>query len=220
MTSSQKKLAAHSASSLSGAHGTAAAKAARKMEEAGVPTDSIDEIDTIDGNGAAGAVDSAAQQPPPTVPEEMQVISPARQQLSGPRFGLTVFTGDVAELRRSAGKSALMTQFGWQWETRLLSTQTGAQALMEWVALVGGVEQDEFNVSVSWLAGIRFASGVEFGAGPNFTVTKDSEDVSTSMIVAGGATVEFGEFYIPLNLAVGIAQGGPRLTALMGWIVG
>ena len=58
MISSQKKLVAHSASSLNGAKETAAKKAARKREEARVPIDSVDEIGTVDGDGAAGDVDS------------------------------------------------------------------------------------------------------------------------------------------------------------------
>lgn len=39
--------------------------------------------------------------------------APARIKLSGPRFGVTTFSGDVAEFRRSVGESIMMTQFGW-----------------------------------------------------------------------------------------------------------
>ena len=154
------------------------------------------------------------------IPESMQARSLPRQYLSGPRFGFTAFTGDVARARNAAGKSAIMSQFGWQFEEQLISTTNGSQALMEWVILVGGVEQDEFNLGVSWLAGYRLPNGVEFGVGPNIGFRKGGGDPSTSMVVAGGATMPLGEIYVPLNLAVAFAEGGPRITTLMGWIVG
>ena len=154
------------------------------------------------------------------IPEEMQARTLPRQHLSGPRFGFTAFTGDVAEVRQLAGKQPLMSQFGWQFETQIVSTQSGNQALMEWVVLVGGVEQDELNLSLSWLAGYRLPNGLEFGVGPNVSVRKEGGDPTTSMVVAMGATLPFGELYVPANLAVAFAEGGPRITTLLGWIIG
>jgi hypothetical protein len=46
------------------------------------------------------------------------------------------------------------------------------------------------------------------------------DDPTTSMVIAAGATLPFGELYIPLNLAVAFAEGGPRITTLLGWIIG
>ena len=162
----------------------------------------------------------SAQQSVVPVPQSTQTKKLTRQHLSGPRFGFTVFTGDVANKRIAAGLEPIMTQFGWQFETRIMSAESGNQALMEWVVLIGGVEQDELNISVSWLAGYRMENGVEFGVGPNISFNKDSDKPTTSMIVAGGVTLPFGDLYIPLNMAVSIAQGGPRFTTLLGWIVG
>ena len=161
-----------------------------------------------------------AAQEPPAVPADQQVKRLPRQQLSGPRFGFTTFTGETADLRDRAGLESIMTQFGWQFETQILSLSGGHRALMEWVLLVGGVEQDEFNLSLGWLTGYRLPNGLELGVGPNFSFNKDSEDITTSMVVAGGSTLPFGDLYIPLNLAVGIAKGGPRITVLTGWIIG
>jgi hypothetical protein len=155
-----------------------------------------------------------------SIPDNMRVRQLPRQHLSGPRFGFTTFTGDVARLRNSIGKESIMSQFGWQFETQIVSTRSGNQALMEWVALVGGVEQDELNLSLSWLAGYRLPNGLEFGVGPNVSVQKDGGDPTTSMVIAGGATMPFGELYVPLNLAVAFARGGPRITTLVGWIIG
>jgi len=168
--------------------------------------------------GGGGATGAAAQAD--TIPESMRARVLPRQHLSGPRFGFTTFTGDVADQRRYIGKSALMSQFGWQFETQLVSTRSGNRALMEWVVLVGGVEQDELNLSLSWLAGYRLPNGVEFGVGPNVSVRKEGGDPTTSMVIAGGATLPFGELYVPLNLALAFAEGGPRITTLIGWIIG
>lgn len=154
------------------------------------------------------------------IPDMMRARQLPRQHLSGPRFGFTTFTGEVAQLRQSLGKQPIMSQFGWQFETQIVSTTSGNQALMEWVVLVGGVEQDELNLSLSWLAGYRLPTGLEFGVGPNVSVRKEGGDPTTSMVVALGATLPFGELYVPANLAVAFAEGGPRITVLLGWIVG
>ena len=162
----------------------------------------------------------SGQASPGTIPDALRASTLPRQQLSGPRFGFTTFTGDVADLRQSAGKGLFMSQFGWQFETQLVSTNSGHQALLEWVVLVGGVEQNEMNLGVSWLAGYRLPNGMEFGAGPNIGLRKDGGEPTTSMVVAGGATVAFGELYVPLNVAFAFAEGGPRITTLLGWIAG
>jgi hypothetical protein len=167
-----------------------------------------------------GAPGGTLAQTTDTVPAAVTVKRLPRQKLSGPRFGFTTFTGDVADMRDQAGLEPMMTQFGWQWETKIISTTGGNQALMEWVLLVGGVEQDEFNVSLGWITGYRLANGVELGVGPNFSANKDNRRITTSMVVAGGSTLPFGDFYVPVNLAVAMAKGGPRITVLTGWIIG
>ena len=166
---------------------------------------------------AAGAGAVTAQD---AIPDELRARQLPRQHLSGPRFGFTTFTGDVATYRQSMGQQPLMSQFGWQFETQIVSTDTGNQALMEWIVLVGGIEQADTNLSLSWLAGLRLPSGLEFGVGPNVSVRQESTEPTTSMLVAMGATIPFGELYIPANLAVAFAEGGPRITTLVGWIVG
>ena len=165
------------------------------------------------------ATQSAAQEASGQAELSAEKITP-RQHLSGPRFGFTVFTGEIADLRNAADLEPMMTQFGWQWETQIMATEAGGQALMEWVLLAGGLEQSEFTLSLGWLTGYRLENGVEFGVGPNFSVNKDNRSPTTSMQVAGGATLPFGDLNVPVNLSVGIAKGGPRFTTLLGWIVG
>ncbi len=139
-------------------------------------------------------------------PASTRVKQLPRRHLSGPRFGFTTFTGDVADLRQSVGKEAIMSQFGWQFETQIRSLSDGNQALMEWVFLVGGVEQDELNLSLSWMTGFRLPNGLEFGVGPNISITKDNSDPTTSMVIAVGKTMPFGDLYVPVNLAVAVAE--------------
>lgn len=159
------------------------------------------------------------------IPEEMAAHKLPRQRLSGPRFGFTVFTGEVAQYRQALGKQPIMSQFGWQFETQIVSTESGNQALMEWIILLGGLEQSERNLSLSWMAGYRLPNGLELGVGPNISVrpAEDPEKAiasTTSMVLAAGATLPFGELYVPANLAVAFAEGGPRITTLLGWIIG
>lgn len=104
-----------------------------------------------------GIGSAAARQVDPLIPENMQVKKLPRQKLAGPRFGFTVFTGEVAEYRQAQGLEPIMSQFGWQFETQMVSTTDGNQALMEWLILLGGLEQDETSVSLAWLAGYRLA---------------------------------------------------------------
>lgn len=156
----------------------------------------------------------------PEIPVEQRAKKLPRQHLAGPRFGFTTFTGETADLRDQVGLEPIMSQFGWQFETQIVSLTGGNQALMEWIFLVGGVEQDEMNLSLAWMTGYRLSNGVELGVGPNLSYNKDSEDTTTSMVLAAGATMPFGDLYVPLNVAVAMARGGPRITTLLGWIVG
>jgi hypothetical protein len=159
-----------------------------------------------------------SQQVDPNAPAT-PAVSVVRQKLSGPRFGFTVFTGDVADLRARVDKEPLITQFGWQFETQIKASESGNQALLEWIFLVGGVEQDELNFSAAWLAGYRVRGGLEVGAGPSLAISKDNTQLRTSMVVATGATAPLGDIKIPVHLAVALAEGGPRITTLVGWII-
>lgn len=169
---------------------------------------------------AIGIGEASAQANQPEVPEASRAKKLPRQKLSGPRFGFTAFTGETADLRSKADLEPIISQFGWQFETQIVSLDSGNQALMEWLVLVGGIEQDQSNVSLSWMAGYRLENGVEFGVGPNISYTPDISDTNTAMLVAAGATLPFGDLYVPLNVAVSFAEGGPRITTLLGWIVG
>lgn len=169
---------------------------------------------------AALVATPAMAQTAATFPGETGSGGVERLSLAGPRFGVTAFTGDVAAGRRQLDKSAFMTQFGWQAETQIVAMDTGHQALIEWVFLLGGVEQGETNLSGAFIAGYRLPNGVEFGAGPNLSYSSMTQSTTTSMLLAAGITLPMGELRVPINMAVALAEGGPRITTLVGWVVG
>jgi hypothetical protein len=133
--------------------------------------------------------------------------------LSGPRFGLTVLSdGTVASLKeRGISVRPLISQFGWQFERRLLVNSDGVTALMEWVPLLSGLEQGVALPSLNWLVGVRTPSGTEFGIGPNIT------PVGVGLVIAGGVTVRSGGINVPLNFAIASSKSGPRVTILTGF---
>jgi hypothetical protein len=105
----------------------------------------------------------------------------ARLNLSGPRMGLTIFSGEAARRfsapRNQGGLEAqpVMFQFGYQFETSYLN-QGGLQALFEFIPLVTGLDQSQVIPSVTILHGIRSnKNGLEFAFGPSLVLTKEAE---------------------------------------------
>jgi len=120
-----------------------------------------------------------------------------RLHFNGPRVGVT-FIGDGSSKQRleDEGYSPVISQFGWQFETRIFTTQTGVSGLVEWVLLVGGIEKGIFLPSASMLLGIRGKKGFEFGLGPNLSA------VSFGMVLAAGTSVRSGKMVFPITLAI------------------
>src|SRR6188472_2950568 len=108
-------------------------------------------------------------------PQNNQQIPPRPKKeinLSGPRFGLTMLSpGNVEALAEKEIflQHSTVSQFGWQFEKRLYTSDDGFSALTEFVPLLSGLEQGVMLPSLSWLVGIRTPLGTEFGIGPNFT---------------------------------------------------
>ena len=131
-----------------------------------------------------------------------------RMSLSGPRFGVSLVKGDNADrLKERFDVKPIVTQFGWQFETRFLSTTDGFAGLSEWIPLVAGVEQGVFLPSLSWLIGFRSPKGNELGFGPNISLggvgsgrgyhCKD-RDIELSIQCRGGV-VQTKRYHIPLG---------------------
>ena len=134
-------------------------------------------------------------------------------QLDGPRIGVTMLSPGVLNKAREAGTdlNPFITQFGWQFENRLFRLSNGVSALVEFVPLVGGLDQGKFLPSLSGLLGIRGAKGFEFGVGPNVT------PLGASVVLAMGTSIQSNGINFPINLAVVPGKDGVRVSLLLGF---
>jgi hypothetical protein len=156
------------------------------------------------------------QGPPPVSPPPSQVPPRATQDinLSGPRFGLTLLGEKHMQTLREHDiflEQPYVSQFGWQFEHRLYTSDDGLSALTEWVPLLSGLEQGVAIPSLNWLVGIRTPSGTEFGLGPNIT------PAGVGLTLAAGVTIRSGALNIPLNFAVVSSKSGPRVSIMTGF---
>lgn len=104
-----------------------------------------------------------------------------RLNLSGPRMGLSLLTGDAATVFRAAKSEGgyntfpLLFQFGYQFEIQYLN-EGNIQGLFEVIPMISGVEQGLFIPSMTILHGLRNnKNGVEFAFGPTISVARYSE---------------------------------------------
>lgn len=134
-------------------------------------------------------------------------------QLCGPRVGITMLSQGLVNKARESGMSLspVITQFGWQFETRLFRLPSGVSGLVEFVPLIGGLEQGHFLPSISGIVGIRSAKGMEFGIGPNVTLA------GTSVVIAAGTTIRSGGINFPITFALAPSQAGTRVSLLLGF---
>ena len=162
------------------------------------------------------------RQAPPRAP----VVAVARerigpQRLDGPRVGVTILDpasvdlinetfGEEGDPRISDG-TPVITQFGWQFETRLFQTESGLTGVTEVVGLVGGLDRNIIIPSGTFLVGLRTVSGMEIGVGPNLSVG------GFGYAVAVGMNTPIGEVNVPLNVAAVFGKGGPRVSLLAGF---
>lgn len=140
-----------------------------------------------------------------------RIVTPT--ELSGPRVGFTVlFPGKDADLlKQDLGMSPVFTQFGWQFEHQYFALDNGMAGLVEFVGLVGGLEQGKFLPSGSLLIGVRGAKGGEFAFGPNLSLT------GAGFVFAAGHTFKEGNLNFPVNFAVVPSTNGFRFSLLLGF---
>lgn len=163
---------------------------------------------------AVGAQIWPTRRPPVVVtraPEDERAADPERPTFAGPRFGVTMLSGHLADSLSKEGVTPLISQFGWQIEHQFLMSQDGPAALIEVVGLIGGVEQSKFLPSVSVLFGLRMPNGAELGVGPNLAAHQ------SALVLAGGMDVRYDALHFPLTLAIVPAKSGTRVTALVGF---
>ena len=112
-------------------------------------------------------------------------------KLAGPRVGVTYLTpGFMSEEL----ETSIITQYGWQWESRFADNGDIA-GLVEWVVVVGGMEQQMFLPSISSLVGVRTGEGMEYAVGPNLSAT------GINMVFTIGKNFKSGDLNFPVNLA-------------------
>lgn len=132
--------------------------------------------------------------------------------LDGPRVGLTVLTGNLAKkMENEFQASPIISQFGWQFESQYFTLDNGTAGVVEFVALLGGLEQNLVIPSASLLIGLRSYKGIEFGVGPNVSVG------GASFVFAGGYTFSTNGIHFPINLAVVPGKDGTRVSLLFGF---
>ena len=144
-------------------------------------------------------------------PDDAILDEPIR--LDGPRIGFTILSANVLDKARESipDLNPFLTQFGWQFESRLFRMPNGVSGLVEFVPLVGGLEQGKFLPSVSGLLGMRGAKGFEFGVGPNLT------PLGANLVLAMGTSFRSNGINFPVNLAVVPGNGGTRVSLMLGF---
>jgi len=157
------------------------------------------------------------------------------EKLAGPRIGFTLLThGSSAdfindrsseyteydEVWTEGQKIAFISQYGWQWETRFVDNGDVA-GLVEWVLVVGGMEQGMFLPAVSSLVGIRTGNGMEAAIGPNLSMS------GIGMVFTIGKNFKSGDLNFPVNIAFvpgkssawgdGGEPTGARISIILGF---
>ena len=136
------------------------------------------------------------------------------QKLAGPRIGMTFITAgstadflhkgfdyvqyedeyEYAEHKLGETGDAFTTQYGWQWESRFADGGGDVVGIVEWVALVAGMEQGRFAPSLTSVIGARTKSGFEVGCGPSVSLG------GVGMVFAIGKNFKSGNLNLPVNL--------------------
>ena len=148
----------------------------------------------------------------------LTTIAQQIDRLAGPRVGVTFLTpGFMSEEL----ETSMITQYGWQWESRFADNGSIA-GLVEWVVVVGGMEQQMLLPSISFLVGIRTGEGMEYAVGPNLSAT------GINMVFTIGKNFKSGDLNFPVNLAFvpnGNVWGedeesGARISIMVGFNMG
>jgi hypothetical protein len=108
-----------------------------------------------------------------------------------------------------------VTQFGFQFEKKILVGEGKSQILLQLIPLVGGVDQGEALLSLSGIIGIRTPNGLELGMGPTFLDAWDN--TITSVVYTMGTSREYGGLKVPLTLMAIPSRDGFQANLLTGF---
>ena len=131
------------------------------------------------------------------------------EKLAGPRLGVTFISpGPIADFlhdgfdfdgedeQHGTTGPAITTLYGWQWESRFADGGGQIVGIVEWIVLVGGMEKGMFLPSASSIIGARMDNGLEFGVGPNLSLS------GIGMVFGMGYNFKSGNLNLPINISV------------------
>lgn len=151
--------------------------------------------------------------------------------LFGPRTGFTyVFTTQeefdtrIQTIYPNVDKTyfPFFTQFGLMLEQRIKLGDTSNHFAFQEVILIGGIDQSIVIPSISFAIGFRHHNGLEFGLGPNLSITTNSNEemvANISVVYTIGWTFSYENVFVPVNIAVVPTpiDGKPRFSVLTGF---
>ena len=131
------------------------------------------------------------------------------EKLAGPRLGFTFISpGPIADFlhdgfdfdeeddgQYGSTGPAFTTLYGWQWESRFADGGGESVGIVEWIVLVGGMEKGMFLPSASSIIGARMDNGLEFGVGPNLSLS------GIGMVFGMGYNFKSGNLNLPINIS-------------------
>jgi len=131
--------------------------------------------------------------------EEDEKLDPSKHY-GGPRIGMTYLSPGTtlvkaADLFGRGGINPLISQFGWQFETRFFKLENGGGGLIEIIPLIGGIEQGIFLPSITGIIGYRNSVGHEIGVGPSLSLS------GFGLVFAAGTSFKSGKVTFPVNIA-------------------
>jgi len=126
------------------------------------------------------------------------LLAPSKRY-GGPRIGFTYLgvgtsREKIADAFNRGDITPWISQFGWQFETRIFTLDDGACGLVEFVPMIGGLEQGLFLPSASGILGFRTRSGIELGVGPSLSLS------GVGLVMAAGASFKIGKVTFPINV--------------------
>ena len=131
--------------------------------------------------------------------EEDEKLDPSKHY-GGPRIGMTYLSSgttmvNAADLFNRRSINPLISQFGWQFETRFFKLENGGGGLIEIIPLIGGIEQGIFLPSITGIIGYRNSAGHEIGLGPSLSLS------GFGLVFAAGTSFKSGKVIFPVNIA-------------------
>jgi len=162
----------------------------------------------------------------PALAKEIEVpVEFNRRNMGGPRFGVTYIAGDTELYKELKAQNVgrVVSQFGWHFERQIIPDGGGPQFVVQFVPMIAGVEYGKFVPGATVAMGIRMPRGWEFGMGPNIVATKNDLDkvkARTSLIVALGKSINYGDVSIPINFAISTSPDGNRYSVIFGYAIG